>query len=529
MGELRALFEVLRIVFKLLHLLLLVVIQAVRLVVRGVRRLLRGAPVEAPPPPPKLAAAPAPKRAADGGQQRKAAERLAAKLAALATRARALDARCADEPLCAPMRPTLRDFVVPEVDRLAGELRHATAPTNLRALASSAAYLDALTQLLERMADQRRDEALAELVDDADTLAEACYRPVVEYCRTNGVPLASDRAATVFGDGCSPWLGRLDDPTGLAMLHLPWTWMAEVHRWPAIGHEVGHDFYDSVAGLDDEVLRRHGLLGYVDDDEVLDGRSGVGMRDIDRIVTTWRRELVADAFGAMMFGPAYAVTTAAIFASPAAPREALTVDVDDSGARYEVHPPGHIRVAAVCRLLARMGHGALGVSLEQRWRAQHGQPSGILLPIPEGWLQIPDEIFLDRIGALTASLYQEGYSALRDIPLASMPGFDFGPREHEAALRARDAFVAGTVPPLADARLLIAGAVLAWAERPADGARVLRAARLAVGKLPLRVAGDASPARAASTPELIRDAFLLDLVLSPPVSARWTRAQYAKR
>jgi hypothetical protein len=526
MNELKLIFLILKGLFKLADWLLTNLFRLLTHLVRRARRRLRAEPAPVPAPA-KLAKA---TRAAPSAD-RAPAERLAGKLRELAKRARELEARCAREPLCAPLLPTLRDAVLPRLDAALADVRRATGSTNLRPIASSGAYLDALLQLLARMADQRRDEGLEELVDDADTLAEACYQPVVDYCRTNDVPLSSNRAATVFGDDCSPWLGRIDDPTGLAILHLPLQWLAEVHRWPAIGHEVGHDFYDSVAGLDAEVLLRHGLVEAAADARVVDGSRDFTMRDVDRIVANWRHELVADAFGAMMFGPAYVVTTAAIFARPDAPLETLTVDVSESGETYEVHPPGHVRVAAVCRLLARMGYGSLGVGLEQRWRAQHGEPEGIMLPMPGGWLRVPDEPFLDRAVALTASLYQEGFSALREIPLASMPGFDFGPREHEAALGARDAFLEGAPPPLQDARLLIAGAVLAWAERPQDGLRLLGAARLAVGKLPLRVSGAEGIAAGggASRQELVRDAFLLDLLLSPPVSARLRGAQNARR
>ena len=427
------------------------------------------------------------------------------------------------------MLPTLRDFVLPQVDATLVAVRHATGATDLGPLGSTGARLDALTKLVSRMADQRCDPSYDDLIDDADTLAAACYQPVVDYCRTNDVPLSSDRTLTVFGDDCSPWLGRIDDPTGLAILHLPWTWMAEVHRWPAIGHEVGHDFYESVAGLDDEVLRRHGLTGAAEDASVLDGKDGVHVRDIDRIVTRWRRELVADAFGVMMLGPAYVVTTAAIFERPDQPMQTLAVQVD--GSDYKVHPPEHVRVVALCRLLSRMGYGALGVTMEEKWRARHGEPGGLLLPVPEGWLRIADEPFIDRAVMLTASLYQEGFAALRGIPLSSIPGFDFGPREHEAALRARDAFLADGRAPPSDPRLLIAGAVLAWAERPGDNARLLRAARRAVGRLPAPVsAGVGAPApRAGTEQDLLRDAFLLDVLLAPPVSLRGRGPQGARR
>jgi hypothetical protein len=99
-----------------------------------------------------------------------------------------------------------------------------------------------------------------------------------------------------------------------------------------------------------------------------------------------------------------------------------------------------------------------------------------------------------------------------------MPGFDFGPREHQASLRIRDAFLAGGRPRPDDARLLIAGAVLAWAERPADNVGLLRAARLAVGNLDLPVpqGAVARPRRSPSTRDLVRDAFLLDLLLTSP-------------
>lgn len=487
-----------------------------------------------PSPPAREAAIPTAKRVrapatkAISGRRAPALERAAvdqagAELRALATRAGALEARCAAAPLGAPLLPTLRRHVLPRLEAATGDLRRASTPQELARVRSTRAALDALVTFFERMADQRRDDAYAELIDDADALADACYAPVLAYCRANAVPLSSDRAATVFGDDCSPALRRLDDPTGLAILCLPWSWLSELPRWTAIGHEVGHDFYESVPGLDAEVLRRHDLVDAAKDPRVLDGRAGVSQDDVDRLVARWRRELLADAFGVMMLGPAYVEATLAIFARPERPLEALAVDVDDSGATYEVHPPGHVRAVAACRLLARMGYGQVGVALEERWRARHGEPAGILLPVPEGWLRVTDEPFLERAVALTASLYQEGFAALRGIPLASMPGFDFGPREHEAALRARDALLSGARPPVTDARLLIAGAVLASLERPQDGVRLLAAARRAVGSLPLRVPGVEGAAAASSRAELVRDAFLLDVLLAPPVALRARR------
>jgi hypothetical protein len=323
----------------------------------------------------------------------------------------------------------------------------------------------------------------------------------------------------LFGDACSPGLARIDDPTGLAILNLPWEWLGEVHRWPAIGHEVGHDFYDSVPGLDQELLSRTGLAG-VDGRGAIVDSDDITTKDVARIVRVWRHELVADAFGAMMLGPAYAVATATIFASPDVPAQALAVDLD--GDRYEVHPPGLVRVAAVCRLLANMGFGAQCEDIEARWRARHRNPGFILLPTTAGVVAVDDEPINQQAVAFTTTLQREAHTVLRGIPLYSIPGFDFGPREYVASQRIRDAFLAGGSPGTADARLLIAGAVLACAERPQDGDRVLRAARLAVGSLPLPVIGPAAPGRRAteSFGELVRDAVVLDLALTPPRASR---------
>ena len=330
------------------------------------------------------------------------------------------------------------------------------------------------------------------------------------------MPLSSNRTATLFGDDCSPWLGRIDDPTGLAILHLPWKWMAEVHRWPAIGHEVGHDFYDSVAGLDEELLRRHGLASRGRPRDVVTAARASPLRDVDRIVAHWRHELVADAFGVMMFGPAFVVTTATIFAGPERSGEGA-LRRTSTATDYDVHPPGHVRVAAVCRLLARMGYGALARGLERG-----GAP---------GTATRASSCFRRRRhgGAARRAVHRarrrvhhvaagEGLAALKGIPLSSMPGFDFGPREHVASLRIRDAF-------LADERASAGRRAPAHRRRgagvggaPRGRARLLRAARLAVGKLPLPV--PESPARARERTgvdaELVRDAFVLDLVLAPP-------------
>jgi hypothetical protein len=369
------------------------------------------------------------------------------------------------------------------------------------------------------MVEQRRDNDMIELIDDADALAEACYRPIVDFCQARGLPLSSDRVAAAFGGDCSPALMRVGDPSGMAILQLPWSWLAEVHRWPAVGHEVGHDFYMSVDGLDDELLRRLELTAVKDGGPMPTSANGFHRGHVDTIIAAWRHELVADAFGLMMLGPAYAIATLEIFANPKEPQQTLLIDRDGDG--YEPHPPAHVRAVFACRLLQHMGHGALGDALEQKWRAQHGHPDRLYLPIPNGWLHLVGDSLINRAVAVGLCLYQDGFAALEQIPLRSVPGFDFGPREHQAAERVKESMLAGRRPQVKDARLLIAGAVLAWSEQRGQGAAILRAARLAVGKLDLPVRGPQVVAAARTdggelTADLVRESLVLDVVLEPP-------------
>jgi hypothetical protein len=499
-------------IFKGLYRLLIGVVRLIGKVLRKQAAARTRAAPQPMSPPPRLAPAPPPRLPAG------VSATLEQQLRGLAARARTLDEGCAEQPLCALLTPSLKTFA-PRADALVAELRRATTMAELAQVARAGQLINDLLALFGEMVEQRRNADLIELIDDADALAEACYRPIVGFCQERNLPLGSDRVAALFGDDCSPALARVGDPAGLAILQLPWSWLAEVYRWPAIGHEVGHDFYSSLDGLDDEVLARLGLAQVRDGVGLCDGRVGFTTRDLDGLIARWRHELSADAFGVMMLGPAYAVTTLTIFARPAEPDAVLVVEQDDVDKKnYEVHPPAHVRAAFVCRLLERMGYGALGEAMELKWRVQHGEPSLLYLPTTTGWLQISDEAVIARALAVGETLYQDGYRALQGTPLRSIPGFDFGPREHQTALAIRDEFLAGRRPRIRDARLLIAGAVLAWAKRPDEAVRLLAEARLAIGKLALAVPGAPAPPRDSDelTPDLIRESLLLDILLTPP-------------
>jgi hypothetical protein len=132
-------------------------------------------------------------------------------------------------------------------------------------------------------------------------------------------------------------------------------------------------------------------------------------------------------------------------------------------------------------------------------------------------MAVDDAVVIERAARIGVTLYQQGVPALAGTPLRSVTGLDFGPREHQAAERMIDDLIAGRRPLLRDARILIAAAVMAWVREPSAGPRILRAARVAVGKLDIRVPR-AAVARTAQPDDadLLREAILLDALLTPP-------------
>jgi hypothetical protein len=402
--------------------------------------------------------------------------------------------------------------------------RLATAGSDGKVLGTGyreAERLEALFEVLSVMSDQRRDRDLLELLGDADALAEACYRPIVDYCRNRGIKLISDRTATCIG-GDKLFILAVDDPSGLAPIVLPAAWSTEIGWWPALAHEIAHDFYNSVPGLGDELRRKLSLplTGK------LPSQTRVTTADIDGAVGAWMEELFADAFGTMMLGPAFVATQSWSFGSPREPAQALAAAGLKNG-NFEEHPPGHVRVACACRLLREMGYGAQGDKLEASWRRAHRNPELVYLPTRTGgWVAVDDDAVIARALDVGMALYETGLDALHGVPLRSIQGLDFGPREHELAHGVKDALLAGRRPSLRDPRLVISGAVVAWSEKPAESARILAVARDlidAVGVPRRRPAGayaERSDDPAAPDAALWRDAIILDALLQRRTARR---------
>jgi hypothetical protein len=421
--------------------------------------------------------------------------------------------RCAGEEQNSQFVDSFR-YVSDEAKRVARDAPLAREGKAVGDAFANGERLQALLEVLTVLADQRRDSDLLELLGDADALAESCYRPIVDYCKQRGIKLISDRTATAIG-GDKLFILRFDDPSGLAPIVLPADWSTQIGWWPALSHEIGHDFFNSVANLELELRRELKLPGRVG--KLPGGQLRQG--DLDTAVGAWMEELFADAFGTMMLGPAFVATMSWTMGNPKEPVVAVAAAPTKQG-NFEEHPPGHVRVVTACRLLGMMGYGALGDRLEASWRRAHREPTAVYFPTRTGgWATVSDEAVLERALEVGGALYETGLPSLSGFPLRSIPGLDFGPREHQAAHAVKDAILANRKPALKDPRLVIAGAVVAWSEKPTESARILKVARDLIDGVgvPRRRSTWApeSVEREAIAPDaqLWRDAIVLDALL----------------
>ncbi|MEO6954644.1 MAG: hypothetical protein ABI321_22790 [Polyangia bacterium] len=494
--------------------------------VRGVYRILRGI-VRAVAT--RLGGVTPQRREIAVARMKRAAPALPARAKAVDYRPRVvqhLDLSRALRELCDTQRNTRRfaptlDGVIARAEKLASKLRidsNMTVEQRLRLDGD-----ESLRAIVRDLVEERRG-SLAGLLDDTDALANASYAPIVEYCKQRDIALTSDRAATAI-DGDKLFFMSIDDPAGLATIVLPSSFSTEISTWPAIAHEIAHDFFRSVGGLPQQLRAQLALGTNVALLGPEDGKASVGTI-AERAVAAWMEELFADAFGTMMLGPAYLHTMMRSFASPDEPERALAMAYEGEKKRpvYEAHPPGHVRVVAGCRLLGRMGYGKEADALEATWRKLHGNPTSVYSALADGrWVRVPEDVVLDRAAEVGTSLYMQGLDCLRGQPLRSVAGLDFGPREHEQARRIGDRLAAGRPIDVKDPRLLVAGAVLGTVAMPKRAASIYALARNAIegvdepeAELALRddVAGfEVGPAAA-------REAFLAGVLLGPPVSRR---------
>jgi hypothetical protein len=399
-----------------------------------------------------------------------------------------------------------------------GELR----PGFERAAGSLAAVLDEVEALMS----QRRDPELRAKLGDADRLADVCYQPIIDFARAKGLPLTTGYPATQLTEfDMAIWVGFI--PTSIAPIFLPREFFDRAAWWPALCHEIGHDFLASVRGLEPRLRADLDLpSAELGSRPLVFGRYGPDLEQIPRLFGGWFEELFCDVFGTMMCGPAYVATMLRLFGATSDVREVLIVPLDDTGRCYDPHPPRHLRLLAGCTVLERAGLHADAKRLRAEWEARHTRargPDRILFPFGDGLVPLPLELFTPLLTRIVEQLYAGPCDALGGFGLQDVSGLDYGPHEHAESLRARDALLRGQVPIVRDPRAVVAGAVFAALARPDAEAQILANARagipaLGTGETRPDAYGDATPVagRLRLDRAALVDAIVLREVLARP-------------
>ncbi|WP_437807340.1 hypothetical protein [Sorangium sp. So ce1078] len=422
----------------------------------------------------------------------------------------------------------LTTFVPREIARLREAAGAGLAAPEVEAATDD---LELVVSEIAVLARQRRDPSLLPELGDADALADACYAPVIAFARAEGLPLRSGSPVTQLTRfDLAIWTGFI--PTSIAPIFLPADFFATPLRWPALAHEIGHDFLASVDGLEPALRRELGLPARRERARPLaleDDRAGPS--ELRRVFGVWFEEIFCDVFGALMFGPAYVLTMSELFFQEDDPHASLAIQTDAGGARYDEHPPPHLRVLVGCMVLERAGLGEAARALREAWARRHAEVAldELLLPAGRGWHPFPLSPFTETAERLVDRLYAGPLVALSGFGLQDISGLDYGPHEHQEGLRARDALLAGRVPAVRDARALLAGAVLAAHQAPERALLILTWARAAIPALGTseRRPDAFAPVLAASSAALDRravtEALLFREALLPPRALRARR------
>lgn len=421
------------------------------------------------------------------------------------------------EPATARMADVLDEYVVARARRLVA----GTETRDLRAMAPEVRALQHLRMVhgaIETFIAQRRVPDLCKALGDADEMARACYQPIFEFARASRLELTSAVPVCVFTPfELGIWTGFI--PTGIAPLFLPQRFLDDVRWWPAMAHEIGHDFLAATPGAEEGMREELGLppehVGTVPMSAFTDTLS---LREVYRVFGAFFEEFFCDVFAALMLGPAYGYTMIELFSEPHAPHRTATVFLDEHG-RYDLHPPRLLRVLLCAHVMRVIGEHEAADEIMREWTERHGEQESVFFPTREGSvvLEIPVAALDLVLSELASRLATQGLDSLDGHALSDVPGLAHGPHQAAEARRVRDELLTGRVPAQHGVRPVMAGAVLAWrAERGRHDAIVALARRAIVGVTDTRegIFTSAAPGRLGRND--LFEAFILHTILAPP-------------
>ena len=429
------------------------------------------------------------------------------------------------DPRLVRLVPALREDLLGRLDLIDRSL--ASSPTLSTIVQETTVLrgLDSLLRYLKTMAQQRTRGA-SSFVGDADAMADACYAPILGFTRAQGLELRTSQPVVVTGDWDLSIVPRFAS-TRVAPLRVPVGFERSLWRWPAIAHEVAHDFYYSLEPLDRELHARLGLPHEVE----LPASSGeVDGAWLRQLFGAWLPEVFADVMGTFMLGPAYVETMRREFRNPSSPQRTAAIFQDN--ALIDEHPPARLRLYMATRVLHHLGRHEEANTLWEQWETEHADVRLYYLPLGGQWVGLSDEALHSIAESIIDVLVQRPWPELEGFHLRDIPGLAYLHAEHAGVERLADRLARGETVE-GDVRWIIAAAVLAAADQPRLHDPILEAARrsiVGVGakaaepgptrRLPTGTIGEALLASLKS-PNAINEAIILGAAFTPYKRPRW--------
>ena len=450
-----------------------------------------------------------------------------AQLDRLKQEASRLLSRAESDPRLARLVPALREDLLGRLDMIDRSLKSSPTLSTIVQETTVLRGLDALLRYLKTMAQQRM-YGRSSFVGDADAMADACYAPILEFARAQGLDLRTSQPVVVTGDWDLSIVPRFAS-TRVAPLRLPVGFEHSLWRWPAIAHEVAHDFYYSLGPLDRDLHARLRLPHEVELPMSSGELDGTWLR---QLFGAWLPEIFADVLGTVSLGPAYVETMRRAFRNPSSPQRTAAILQDN--ALIDEHPPARLRLYMATRVLHHMGRHEEATAQWEQWEAEHADVRLYYLPLGGQWVGLADEALHTIADAVIDTLVQDPWPELEGFHLRDIPGLAYLHAEHAEVARLADQLARGQTVD-ADVRWIMAAAVLAAASQPTLHDQILDAARrsiVGVGQEPelaapaRRLRGGAIGETLVASlrqPDAIREAIILGAAFTPYKRPRWHR------
>jgi hypothetical protein len=359
-------------------------------------------------------------------------------------------------------------------------------------------------------------------------MADACYAPLLEFARAQGLDLRTSQPVVVTGDWDLSIVPRFAS-TRVAPLRLPVGFERSLWRWPAIAHEVAHDFYYSLEPLDRELHARLGLPNEVELPMSSGELDGAWLR---QLFGAWLPEVFADVMGTVTLGPAYVETMRRAFRNPSSAQRTAAIFQDK--ALIDEHPPARLRLYMATRVLHHLGRHQEADALWEQWETDHADVRFYYLPLGGQWVGLSDDALHSIADSVIDVLVQRPWPELEGFHLRDVPGLAYLHAEHAEVERLSDQLARGETVD-ADVRWIISAAVLAAAAQPTLHDQILDAARrsiVGVGaeaeeaararRLPSGAIGETLVA-SLRQPDAIQEAIILGAAFTPYKRPRWHR------